>query len=725
MATVPAVRETERAEPDSTRRRDLVRPARRALDRLLLLGATGTALLMLGGLTISLVSIFALRHPYAGWSDLVVADAKAVATGHFQYGNPVTQPVAAGYTPLFTSVFALLLRVYWWEGWGAVISMLAVAAGAAAIARMGWSAIGKFETRLATASFVVIVVLGGMSAFAPNGVYEARPDQLAWVFFVIASAITFRALVLSAGLSWRQRCAVGLLLSASVLTKQPTLVPCLFTAGLTLAVPPTEDSALTAGFRRWLGLAAAPLVFIGSAAFVGVCLQIASHGFAADFLLRQAFHQPRYIALHQEIKWSLRRGAIPLCAFAVVALCAAFSLALHRKGRPRQPLFVAAAAVGFAVCPIPTSILAAVKMGGNFNQLIGPVWTLTLGATVLLMLMQPSGRQLVASGIACCVLLVGLGVLPRSLLQDAIGKPALDQRNRWVSMNPFLYSAVDQGKVVYDPATPSLSVSERATDYPAGDWVDRFAVGYTPRYFIRNLLEGRYALVAPMPLDSVNTTYWSGIGRYDASIAWKIDLLLSRAYEPVRDPTTGGYYYAPGPQLSTYGWFAQCFGPWEARDAGVAVRVRGAGGLVCAERDGLRLSEAPALSTRLVLTMRAGQGETRVHFAGRPTILQLTPLDGHDDVTAAQSGAAVASVVDRCLAVDRKGARSLTLRAVRGDGAWSCRMADPGPVLEIPVAHGSASHVAIDLAATDAPTLTASAGAGRTVPFVIANTKPY
>src|SRR5262249_35913313 len=118
--------------------------------------------------------------------------------------------------------------------------------------------------------------------------------------------------------------------------------------------------------------------------------------------------------------------------FGIVAVCAAGSLYARRRELPRRNFFIAAAAVVVAVCPFPTSILAAIKIGGNFNQLIGPLWALVLGSGVLLMLMRPSGRQLVASATVGAVLVVALGVLPRSLLDDKVGRPALDQRNTWV-----------------------------------------------------------------------------------------------------------------------------------------------------------------------------------------------------------------------------------------------------------------------------------------------------
>ena len=153
---------------------------RRLLDRLTVYCATATGAIFLAGLVVSFVAICFVPHPNLGWSDNVALDAKAVATGHLQYGNPVTEFVGQPYGPLFTFLFAGLLRIYWWEGWGPVLSMVAVALALVSLVRMLWTTSRRIEGRLASASVVVALSLGGLSAFAPNGLFEARPDQVAW-----------------------------------------------------------------------------------------------------------------------------------------------------------------------------------------------------------------------------------------------------------------------------------------------------------------------------------------------------------------------------------------------------------------------------------------------------------------------------------------------------------------------------------------------------------------
>ena len=147
-------------------------------------------------MVVNLVGICFVRHPFTGFSDNIVEDAKAVATGHLQYGNPATEFVGFSYTPVFTWLFAGLLKIYWWEGWGPVLSMVAALVAMGSIIRMLWATTMRWESRLVTASFVVALSMGGLSALPIlglpiSGLYEARPDQLAWCLLVVSATIVF------------------------------------------------------------------------------------------------------------------------------------------------------------------------------------------------------------------------------------------------------------------------------------------------------------------------------------------------------------------------------------------------------------------------------------------------------------------------------------------------------------------------------------------------------
>ena len=447
---------------------------------------------------------------------------------------------------------------------------------------------------------------------------------------------------------------------------------------------------------------------------------MASRGWAYDMLVDNPRRYILFTPVGQEVGPSLRLLTVPLAALIVLVLCVAWSLRVHPQPDNRRHVLVAVAAVVVALSTIPTAILAEAKLGGDVNQLAGPVWTLTLGCAVLLLLLRPSFRQLAAAAITCGVLLAGIDPLS----QVIPGAPNLhDQQAAWPVIDPFLIAAVDRGEAVFDQSYPSLSVSPRAPAYPAGDIDDILAAGYTPRWFTDNLLTGRYALVHPFYTYAEYTI--SDKGRYDESVFWKYNLLLQMGYTPVQDPDSGVVYYRPTPRLKQLGWFAKCFGPYQARGAGIEVRVRGSGGLVCIDRGGLHLSQAPGPETVLDMTLDEGKGEATVRFATTPHILRVT-LRAADDrpLSSGSNLIRAGSSVAPCLVHD--GAHyTLTLRAVQGRSGVKCRMARAGPVLDVPAVTGeSTAHVSVNLAATDSPTIVAVSRDERSVPFTLLNFTP-
>ena len=545
---------------------------RRRLERMLSGAACVAALIFLSVLVSNLVGLLFIRHPMIGYSDNMLADAEAVATGHFQYGNPATQFVGMPYTPLFTWIVAALLRVSWWPGWGPLVSMLAGIAVIASLVHLLWSGSRSLKHRLVTTSFVITLVLGALSAFPILGTFpisaleEGRPDLLAWALLIIAGTGIFRGFF-SGGLSTPRRVVAGLLLTGSVFTKQITLVPAIAIALVAVTLPTAAERG-ESSIARWRRSATVILVFFSSSALLGVVLQFASHGYAYDELVQLPLRYGRLVPLWHQAGTSLRLLIIPLVAFVVLVVAAAISFRVDRERYTHRDRVIAVAAIIVGLSPIPTAVLAEAKLGGEANQLTGPALTLSLACAVLLLLVRVSIRQLLAASVACGVLLLGVDPFSQAI-PGQLGVPDLHQTVTWQAMDPFLVTASSKRQAVFDWIYPSLSVSPRASSYPVGDVHDSLAGGYTPRWFINNLLTGRYSLVTG--IGQWEPGYESNLNRYDASVLWKINLMITMGYAPVRDASTGNLYYRPSPALKRIQWFSQCFGPYQAPLAGVQI----------------------------------------------------------------------------------------------------------------------------------------------------------
>ncbi len=290
--------------------------------------------------------------------------------------------------------------------------------------------------------------------------------------------------------------AAGLLLTCSVFSKQTTVVPAVALASVALLVPVLSQSRRTWRWGMWLSAATVLFTFVCTSVLLGVFLQAMSHGYAYDLLVRDPVRYARVVPLGSEIDTSLRYMAVPLATLAVVMLCVVLAFVADRQRVGRRDVLVVLSALLVAVSPIPTAILAEAKLGGRSNQLIGPVWTLTLGATVLLLVLRPSVRQLMAAALTVAVLLTGAGPFAKLMREQRLATPRLYHTATWRGVDPYLSAALDNGQIVFNWAEyPSLSVSPKVPGYPAGDWADLFTAGYVPRYFIQHLIDGRYALV--------------------------------------------------------------------------------------------------------------------------------------------------------------------------------------------------------------------------------------
>jgi hypothetical protein len=473
--------------------------------------------------------------------------------------------------------------------------------------------------------------------------------------------------------------------------------------------------------RQWVRSSWTLVTFVATSALLGIFLQLVSHGQAFDVLVKSQLRYGRLTSIGSQAATSLRLLTIPLVALVVCAVLAVRSMPAGREPLRRRTTVFAVAVIILAVSPIPTAILAEAKLGGEPNQLVGPVWTVTLGCAVLLLFVHASARQLAMTGIACGVLLLGVDPFSQ-ILPDRVGVPNLHEAVVWSPIDPFLVSLSQQGKVVYDENYPSLSVSPGNSAYPAGDANDALAEGYTPRVFIDDLVHGRYAVVSPF--NEWQPGYDSDLGRYDTSVPWKIDELLKMGYRSFTDQSQN-LLFRPTAKLKKLGWVTQCFGPFQARAAGIDARFRGFAGLDCIDQGALHQKKTIWPAFNVVATLPDGGGDVGVRFAKMPKTLRVAALDTGDQAASAPSDIHnPLSPVASCL-VTSDGHRTLLMRASSSVGRVTCVPGRGAPILEIPVVgSGSTAHVSIHLGKADSPVVFAVTHQGRPAPFTLLNPTP-
>ncbi len=576
------------------------------------------AVLLLGGVVVSAVLLFGVGHPDLGWSDLVVLDAKAWSAGHLPYGDPAAGYVGLLYTPLFTGVVALLLGVKWWEGWGPFVSLVSVGVSLLLVARFVVLGVVVRWARFAPAAAVVAFPLAAFTIFPTNGVFEARPDQLAWCL-LIAAALRVLSDSRDPGpdadpldaRSLRGRVVTGVLLAASVLAKQTTLIPAIVVVVAAAGIPFLSARSNTDRERWAARLPIEALVAGALGAITLLVLQIASDGFAYDLMFGLARRHGRWRTVRQVLESDLDLLAVPIAITIAGLVAATAPLVLRRSGGNRfrrcTPLLVALA-IGAAT--VPGAVLAQAKQGGDTNQLAGPVWGATLVLAAALMLSDARARRNTARVVGVLLVVSAAGFVTTRLESRSLGAPDLVLDHAWREVPDDLVAANDLNQLVLDYEYPSYSITPENSDTP-GEHIapDLTAGGYTPRAFVRALLDGKYDRVRLFP--QVFDGYAAGYGQHDESFFWKINEIIRTGYDRagsvrVSASQPGVTFYAPGPRLSDLAWMARCFGPY--RGGGLDLEVRAGGGRWCATGGDLLLDAGPSDTSELVLRATARSG---------------------------------------------------------------------------------------------------------------------
>ena len=586
-----------------------------------------TAVLLVGSLVLIAVSLLGVAHPDLGWSDITVLDAKAWTTGHLPYGDPATGFVAQLYTPLFTGIVAVLLGVHWWEGWGALVSMVAVGAALVIVARHVIGSADDRRSKIVTGAAIATFPLFAFTIFPTNGVFEARTDQLAWCFFLAAAC---RILVdarradpaeAEALRSTGGRAVTGVLLALAVLTKQTTL-PSVVVAGLVAWALPVVARRSRSGSRT----AVVPVEAITSGAIVLATIgvfQAWSGGFAYDLMFGLARRHGRWFTVGEIIRRDRELLAVPIAIGLVAVLVAIAPLLTRGKLRRSSTRVVPLlAALAFAAATVPGTLLAQAKQGGDTNQLVGPVWCATLVLATALVVSEPRHRSAAVRVVGVLVVVASLGVVSTQLEAHDLGRPDLVLDRDWSEVPADLLAANDAGQLVLDYEYPSYSVTKSSSATPGGFIAsDLAAAGYAPRYFVQTLLDGNYARVRLFP--EVFDGYAAGYGQHDDTFFWKVNEIIRAGYDRSGDvratPSEPGVtFYAPGPRLRDVAWMADCFGPYRA--GSLVIEPRAGGGRWCVEPGRLRFDAGPDPTTELVLRPDAPAGFDVVPGAGTVTI---------------------------------------------------------------------------------------------------------
>ena len=602
------------------------------------LGATplAFAVVVLGGLLLTLGSLLGLGHPDIGYFRSNTHDALALLDGQGIFRDPDHGYTGLLYTPGLPAVLALLNGAHRWDGWAPLVSILSVLSivGVAATLARPATAPGASAGRRAWSWLVAI----GMGAFAlwlisslkqADLLFAGAADEFAW-------ACAFGGLVLGARFASSAPRAVAAvaLLTAAAWIKQPAIV-----ASVAMAVWAVALAAR--GRVRWRPLVA----FLGTLVAVNVLLlaivNVATHGWEYFFTVDLPQNHARIYGVRTVVEAAFE--GLAFSALVAAAMWAAARFA--RRGSPdtaRRPAGLPSLLVVLVAVALPAALLFRAKQGGEDNQYIGLAWAMGLLAVLgWRRARDDAGAALWTDAIVAAVLAVAVA----GTLADRDRFTLRGFRAHFVEVPAFLRAYGAAGSV-YHPLFSDVSYArEHRVWQDVPNLADLLAGGRQPRELVRALLDRRFDAVFAFGGTLGDATlarqdrYASAYGRREDGYFWKLDRVIAARYvAPGAGAPPGALVRRPGPELDP--WMRSCFGPFGV--AGARWAIRAGGGFWCHPPGSQRLElrGTPAPAAEVVTTGPvAPAGALRV-LPRAPARAFSVALDGHWRLNARRAGRA-------------------------------------------------------------------------------------
>jgi hypothetical protein len=485
-----------------------------------------------------------------GWSDWVMLDAKALARGFYTYNNPSFGYSGGIYSPLYVMLLAILLKIYWWNGWSVFIAFFSAVI-------FIWKLTKWRNDKNIIIKFLIFFTIFFVSLnFIPEKIlFEARPDSLALSLLFVLLLKVHEYITTLNKVKAKDIIEICLYSTLTIATKQNYILPILIIL-----------SYYAYSFFKKKLIVTICLTSILILLFLFFILRIEEY-ILFDHLFGISNRHYYYLDIFKFIERSVEEINLTLLMFILVIGILFYINQNLRKNRMLVFHTI------FLVSLISITFIGMAKQGGGTNHLAFYSFYLIFLLKILDLKCRFVDRFLNKLEInKTKYVIFGFLVFLSSInyINSQNKKVFTDLKNTPIDYLRFLNSE----KTIFDinaVGYPSYSTTRLSASYPVFN-IDLLAAGYVPRYVIDNLINGKYDFAVKIKLNE-QLDYSTSYGKRNSNTLWLINEVISNNYE---SSDSDYFFVKKSNQLPLLG---KCFSPWISNK--LVINITAGQGILC------------------------------------------------------------------------------------------------------------------------------------------------
>lgn len=485
-----------------------------------------------------------------GWSDWVMLDAKALARGFYTYNNPSFGYSGGIYSPLYVILLAILLKIYWWNGWSVFIAFFSVVI-------FIWKLTKWRNDKNIIVKFLILFTIFFVNLnFIPEKIlFEARPDSLALSLLFVLFLKVHEDITTLNKVKVKDIIEICIYSTLTIATKQNYILPILIILSYYAFI----------FFKKKL-IATIYSTSICTLVYLFFVLRVGDY-IIFDHLFGISNRHNYDLDFFKFIERSIEEINLTLLVFTLVIGVLLYIIQDLKKNH------ILVFHTFFIVSLISITFIGMAKQGGGTNHLAFYSFYLIFLLKIIDLKAKPIDcflNKLEVNKTKYVIFGSLIFIASITYINSQNKQVFIALKNTPIEYLEFLNSE----KTIFDinaVGYPSYSTTRVSASYPVFN-IDLLAAGYIPRYVIENLVNGKYEFAVKIKLNE-QLDYSTSYGKRNSNTLWLINEVISKNYEY----TDSDYFLVKKSNQSRL--LEKCFSPWISNQ--LVLNITDGQGILC------------------------------------------------------------------------------------------------------------------------------------------------